>query len=153
MNIRWITAACLGLAFALALALPCAVAAPPNSDFNRDGIVTKNDLVILRANFGVISASAQGDADRDGRVDGTDFLIWQRQLGLTIFPELEQNAARDGRPSLVRQRPVATPIVNSAPEPSSAVLSFAAVVVCRTCIRSRAGASCQVPHISGLNVA
>ena len=51
-------------------------------DFNGDGSVNAADLNILKANFGAtgleIDSMAFGDANRDRRVDGVDFLLWQR---------------------------------------------------------------------------
>ena len=49
-------------------------------DFNEDGFVDGNDLLVL-AGWIWNNHSAtrlQGDADDDGDVDGADFLIWQR---------------------------------------------------------------------------
>jgi hypothetical protein len=51
-------------------------------DFNGDSSVDAADLSILKANFGAtgleIDSMAFGDANRDRRVDGADFLLWQR---------------------------------------------------------------------------
>jgi hypothetical protein len=51
-------------------------------DFNGDGLVDAADLSILKANYGAtgleIDSMAFGDANRDRRVDGADFLLWQR---------------------------------------------------------------------------
>jgi hypothetical protein len=54
------------------------------ADFNSSGGVTAADLSLLRSNYGLAgtATTAQGDADGDLDVDGADFLIWQRQLGL-----------------------------------------------------------------------
>jgi hypothetical protein len=51
-------------------------------DFNDDGAVNGADLALWTANFGATSGASlgQGDADGDADVDGSDFLIWQRQL-------------------------------------------------------------------------
>jgi hypothetical protein len=53
------------------------------ADFNGDGVVDLADLAILESNIGITMGATplQGDADRDGDVDGDDFLIWQRTLG------------------------------------------------------------------------
>jgi hypothetical protein len=48
------------------------------ADFDMDGDVDGDDLVLWQASFGV---NAGGDADNDGDTDGDDFLIWQQQLG------------------------------------------------------------------------
>lgn len=51
------------------------------ADFDNNQIVNAADLARWRANFG--TTANQGDANGDGRVNGADFLIWQRQLGWT----------------------------------------------------------------------
>lgn len=58
------------------------LAAPVHdADFNGSGAVDAADLTHWRAGFGELDAApAQGDANIDQQVDGTDFLIWQRQL-------------------------------------------------------------------------
>lgn len=48
------------------------------ADFNHDGSVNAADLGVWRTSFG---AGAGADADGDGDSDGSDFAIWQRQLG------------------------------------------------------------------------
>ncbi|MBL9165165.1 MAG: PEP-CTERM sorting domain-containing protein [Planctomycetaceae bacterium] len=51
-------------------------------DSNGDGLVDAADVSILKANYGAtgleIDSMAFGDANRDRRVDGADFLLWQR---------------------------------------------------------------------------
>ena len=53
------------------------------ADFDADNDVDGDDLARWRTNFGLAAGatSAQGDADGNGRVDGRDFLTWQRQRG------------------------------------------------------------------------
>lgn len=52
-----------------------------DADFNASGTVDAADLAHWTTGFGASEASpAQGDANSDQQVDGTDFLIWQRQL-------------------------------------------------------------------------
>ena len=48
------------------------------ADFDRDGDVDGDDLVIWQGAYGVNSL---GDADSDGDSDGGDFLVWQRSYG------------------------------------------------------------------------
>lgn len=48
------------------------------ADFNSDGAATANDLPIWRDAYG--QGLPTGDANYDGRTDGADFLIWQRQV-------------------------------------------------------------------------
>jgi fibronectin-binding autotransporter adhesin len=49
-------------------------------DFDGNGTVNGGDLTTFNAAFGTTSL---GDADGDFDTDGSDFLIWQRNLGLT----------------------------------------------------------------------
>ncbi|HMP07388.1 MAG TPA: dockerin type I domain-containing protein, partial [Lacipirellulaceae bacterium] len=53
-----------------------------NADFNGDGVVDGDDLLMWKAGFGFAgqTTTADGDANGDGRVDGADFLLWQQQL-------------------------------------------------------------------------
>jgi len=55
-----------------------------DADFDDSGIINEVDLGAWRAGFGVSGAAThiQGDADGDADVDGADFLVWQRQLGV-----------------------------------------------------------------------
>jgi parallel beta-helix repeat protein len=53
-------------------------AAVPTADFTGEGVVNVDDLAVWRTAFG---STAAADANRDGRSDGADFLLWQRQLG------------------------------------------------------------------------
>jgi hypothetical protein len=64
-----------------------------DGDFNLDGDVDGDDLLVWKANFGAAGASFRtGDNDRDGDVDGQDFLGWQRALAVSSLsrgvPEL-----------------------------------------------------------------
>ena len=79
------------------------------SDFDLDRDVDRDDLAKWIAGFGLSGAThAQGDANRDGRVDAADFLIWQRQLG-SVSPAIEAVAA--------------------VPEPAAWALALAAVAI------------------------
>jgi gluconolactonase len=49
-------------------------------DFDYDGDVDAADLAPWQAGFGQIGAALDADANGDGAADGSDFLIWQRQL-------------------------------------------------------------------------
>ena len=59
-------------------------------DFNDDGLVDSDDLVIWQSGYGVGTTQYEGDANGDGTVDGMDFLIWQRNLtsGVTLVSAL-----------------------------------------------------------------
>jgi hypothetical protein len=52
-------------------------------DFNQDGMVSAADLPVFKAHYGMASGAtaATGDADANGRVDGNDFLMFQRNQG------------------------------------------------------------------------
>ena len=54
---------------------------PSPADFNLDGYVDAEDLLVWQTNLGKAgdATTADGDADGDFNVDGNDFLIWQRQ--------------------------------------------------------------------------
>jgi hypothetical protein len=59
------------------------LSAIPNlaADFNNDGRVDVTDLTLLRRGYGLTAGASntQGDANGDGAINGSDFLIWQRQ--------------------------------------------------------------------------
>lgn len=56
-----------------------------SADFNNDGSVDGDDLLIWKNNFGRLDAvRTNGDADGNRIVDGNDFLRWQRQVQATI---------------------------------------------------------------------
>jgi arylsulfatase A len=56
--------------------IPVPERAPFTADFNGDGSVDDLDLVILQSAYGQTSA---GDANLDGKTNGRDYLIWQRE--------------------------------------------------------------------------
>lgn len=64
-------------------------------DFDGDGTVDSDDLLVWQNGFGQFSGNAArtaGDADGDGLVSGNDFLLWQRNfdngvVGLAAVPE------------------------------------------------------------------
>jgi len=82
--------------------------APAVADFDVNQIVNGDDLAIWRTNFGTGTTHGQGDADNDADVDGSDFLILQRQVG---FPHAVSLAGF------------------SVPEPSMAWLAGVAICV------------------------
>ena len=68
--------------------------APVPADFTEDNGVNAADLAAWTTGFGTtnVATHGQGDANYDQSVDGRDFLIWQRQLGvassaITVVPE------------------------------------------------------------------
>jgi hypothetical protein len=54
-------------------------------DFNEDTFVNVVDLTSWKTGFGQTGNAThhQGDAEGDRDVDGADFLLWQRQVGMT----------------------------------------------------------------------
>jgi hypothetical protein len=89
--VDWITPPTLGLPNFL------------SADFNHDGQVNNTDLQTWKTNYGASSDNAHGDATGDGKVDGADFLVWQRQLG---------------------QLPSGVGAAGAVPEPSAVVLGL-----------------------------
>lgn len=72
----------------------------PTADFTKDGSVDAGDLQRWEDSFAL---GAGADADLDGLSGGSDFLLWQRQLGEGL------------------------PLVAAVPEPATAMLALAAV--------------------------
>ncbi len=97
-------------------ALDPSMVGPPNgpgamgADFNGDGIVDGQDLVIWQANVGISTGASvlQGDADGDGDVDGDDFLYWQQHFGLPSGSGSGSGSFTDG--------------LGSVPEPTTGIL-------------------------------
>jgi hypothetical protein len=84
------------------------------ADFNFDGVVNQTDLGIWKT--ATTTGTEGGDADNDGDSDGADFLLWQRELGLT-----------GTRASVAASAPV--------PEPASAVLAALGLLTIRGLVR------------------
>ena len=63
------------------------------ADFDHDNIVDGDDLAAWKTGFGATSnvTPTMGDADRNGQIDGADFLIWQREaspsMAASAIPE------------------------------------------------------------------
>ena len=57
---------------------------PPEADFNGDWLVNQLDLTIWSEAY---EASAIADANGNGVTDGTDFLVWQRQIASDAAPQ------------------------------------------------------------------
>jgi hypothetical protein len=83
------------------------------ADFDDNGQVNSADLAKWKLDFGV---NANSDANGDGKSDGTDFLIWQRQFG-------------SGVP--------ASAAIGAVPEPASIALIGLAATAVVACGRSR----------------
>lgn len=57
------------------------------ADFNASNSVNATDLNVIKTNFGPAATTfATGDVDGDARTDGADFLLYQRQFGVTLPP-------------------------------------------------------------------
>lgn len=58
------------------------------ADFNSDGVVDRDDLQAWLTNYGTgaSATTAMGDADEDGRILGSDFLIWQGDVRGALNP-------------------------------------------------------------------
>jgi peptidyl-prolyl cis-trans isomerase A (cyclophilin A) len=59
----------------------------PGGDYNRDGVVNAADLAVWKADFGS-TTKVDADGNGNGRVDGQDFLAWQRTLGQNLGPPI-----------------------------------------------------------------
>lgn len=99
-----------------------------NADFNGDWVVDGSDFLVWQRNFGATNARlALGDADRDGTVGAGDLAVWREEFGLSI----------DSFPGASNGMPP-TPAVSVIPEPSSAVLSLLGFSALARCVRTRA---------------
>jgi hypothetical protein len=58
-----------------------AVPGPLAGDYNGDHAVNGADLAAWKTQFGQTGSSLSADGDANGKVDGRDFLIWQRNVG------------------------------------------------------------------------
>jgi endonuclease/exonuclease/phosphatase family metal-dependent hydrolase len=61
----------------------------PVADFDGDGVVTGSDFLIWQRNVGSGSTLAQGDANGDQTVNALDLNMWKEQFG----PKVDANAA------------------------------------------------------------
>jgi hypothetical protein len=99
-----------------------------NADFNGDWVVDGSDFLVWQRNFGATNARLTlGDADRDGTVGAGDLAVWREEFGLSI----------DSFPGAVNGT-LPTPAVSAIPEPSSAVLALLGFSVLARCYRTRA---------------
>jgi hypothetical protein len=58
----------------------------PSADFDRDGTVDGRDFLIWQRGFGATGAlQSDGDANFDGAVDGDDLQVWQNSYGSPLL--------------------------------------------------------------------
>ncbi|NOY29037.1 MAG: hypothetical protein GXP28_02335 [Planctomycetes bacterium] len=108
-------------------------------DFNGDKEINSDDLSNWEAGFGRFDGQTtfadfeDGDANRDGTVDGFDFLRWQRSVGSTtdVAADGDGNAQVDGFDFLLWQRNFGATTstlsgILAVPEPTSFFLAVAA---------------------------
>ncbi|WP_428304460.1 hypothetical protein [Lacipirellula sp.] len=99
-----------------------------DADFNGDWVVDGSDFLVWQRNFGATNARlALGDADRDGIVGAGDLAVWRDEFGLSI----------DSFPGAVNGT-LPTPAVSVIPEPGSAVLFLLGFSMLARCTRTRA---------------
>ena len=86
------------------------------ADFDQDRDVDGGDLDRWKAGFGAVDGvlRSDGDANGDGVVDGSDFLIWQRSV-------------------------TAPPLADGVPEPGGAVMALVAMAAAVRARRERVG--------------
>lgn len=72
------------------------------ADFNGSLMVEAADLDIWQTHAGMTAGATatQGDANRDGAVNGIDFLAWQRQFGSSVIPPPAVAVPEPGGPTL-----------------------------------------------------
>ena len=102
-------------------------------DLNVDGSINKDDVITLVDN---LLRTSRGDFNLDRRVDGADFLIWQRGLGTTGHFELGDGnfdgAIGGADLALLRAgfgsvAPLATIAGGAVPEPAGPLLALVAL--------------------------
>lgn len=81
-----------------------------DSDFDENLVVNGVDYMIWLTNLGTGTLPSEGDADRDGDVDGDDFFVWQREVGLVGLSVFGAGAGSG------------TPSVATVPEPATVFL-------------------------------
>jgi hypothetical protein len=90
------------------------VSVPEDADFDNDSDVDGNDFLIWQRGVGVGTDNASGDANGSGGVDGADLAVWRSQFG-----------------------PPAVGAVGAVPEPGTVLLAGLALAACGFAGRSR----------------
>ncbi len=80
-----------------------------------------------------VSGGPAADFNLDGRVDGADFLVWQRGVG-SAFAAADLTAWRNGYGATA-----AVPAIDAVPEPASTVVALLAIAVCAAAFRRQRG--------------
>lgn len=85
---------------------------PIDADFNNDGDVDGDDLLIWQRGHGIVNGAIheQGDANHDDAVDRLDLDVWQQQFGLQMIT-------------------TSTSMGTGVPEPKTLTLCFAPVLL------------------------
>ena len=105
-----------------------------NADFNGDWRVDGSDFLIWQRNLGATNALLKaGDADRDGSVGAGDLAIWKEEFGLSL-------ATFPGATSSFLP---AAPGVHAVPEPCAAVVATCAGIALIAATRFSGGCRCQ----------
>jgi hypothetical protein len=81
----------------------------PEGDYDEDGTVDNEDLLVWKSQFGMtqVHKGYGADGNRDGLVDAADYVIWRKHLGETGLGAGQ---------------------ISSLPEPSSLVMAALALV-------------------------
>jgi hypothetical protein len=87
------------------------VSAPEDADFDNDSDVDGNDFLIWQRGLGVGTDNATGDANGSGAVDAADLAVWRSQFG--------------------------TPAVGAVPEPATLALAGLGIAACGLAGRRR----------------
>ena len=127
----------------------------------RDGtawVQSADDLAIAMNNFyEAYLVQAPGDVDRDGSVDGRDFLTWQRGVGTTSGATITDGDTNgdgqvDGDDLLVWQEHYggvesAMAVGAAVPEPGGLALLLGGMLVLGGTRRRRPGAGARIPRV------
>jgi hypothetical protein len=88
---------------------------PADADFDGDDDVDGQDFLIWQRGLGVGNTPGQGDADDNGVVNGADLAVWRQQFG----------------------GGAAIPAVGAVPEPTGLALAAASLLGLTCCRRAR----------------
>jgi len=86
---------------------------PVVTDFNGDGITDGSDFLIWQRGLGIGTTVAEGDADGNGAVNADDLALWEQFFG-TVAPPM----------------PLATNSATGIPEPNSLLIALCGMLFC-----------------------